>query len=223
MPRESIPPVASFSRLRSLAFDTKEKSKMKCHQCGKPAMFVVGLPDKQIPLCLDCNIKLEQLLATKGDMLERGLNYIAAQMEAAVGLPGIFPRYPERRIIKAGDITMNNIKIDHSNIGVLNTGTIGTVDAAITVLRQSGDQIVSTAIQALTEAIIADTAATEELKNQAIEILSVLATEATAPKEQRRRAVIKTLVLELSTLLGGAVALEQLWHQYSPVFMSLFQ
>jgi hypothetical protein len=156
-------------------------------------------------------------------MLERELNYLSAEMEAATGLRGIFPRYPERRVIKAGDITMNNIKIDRSNVGVLNTGTIGTVDAAITVLRQSGDQTVSAAIQALTEAIIADRTATEELKNQALEILSVLATEATAPKEQRRKAVIKTLVLELSTLLGGAAALEQLWHQHSPTLMSLFQ
>ena len=46
---------------------------MKCCQCGRPAMFLVG--DKNIPLCLDCNLKLVQMTTIQNEMLERGINY----------------------------------------------------------------------------------------------------------------------------------------------------
>ncbi len=195
---------------------------MKCYQCEKLAMFVIEQEGTQVPLCLDCNLKFTRLIAEKNDMLERNMNYLTSMAEAQVGLPGLLPRFPERRVVKTGDITLNNIKIDNSTIGVLNTGNIETVDVAITSLKQSGDQSVGTALLAVSEAILANAEINNELKNHLVEILSVLAAEATAPKERRRNTAMRPLLSELATLMSGIGSLSQLWDRYKGVFESVF-
>lgn len=112
---------------------------MKCHQCSKPAMHLVGSGNAQVPLCLDCNLKHVQLITMQNDMLERQMNYLTDYMDMVVGLPGLSPKFPERKNVTIGGITLNNIKIDRSTVGVVNTGSIETVDSAVTVLKQSGD------------------------------------------------------------------------------------
>jgi hypothetical protein len=79
-------------------------------------MFAVGPEDQQIPLCLDCQLKLAQISAIQSDRLEREINFITAQAESAVGLHGILPRYPERqvRVIQGGTMTLNNISVSNS-------------------------------------------------------------------------------------------------------------
>jgi hypothetical protein len=196
---------------------------MKCYQCEKPAMFVIEQEGTQVPLCLDCNLKFTRLIAEKNDMLERGMNYLTSMAEAQVGLPGLLPRFPERRVVKTGDITLNNIKIDNSTVGVVNTGNIETVDAAVTSLKQSENPSVSAALLAVAEAVLTSTQINTELKNHIVEILSVVATEATAPKERRRNTAMRPLLSELATLLSGIGSLSQLWDRYKSVFESLFQ
>lgn len=195
---------------------------MKCSQCDRPAIYLVGPPEGQVPLCLDCHAKLVQTLALQNDMHERQINYLTAQMEAVAGVPGVLARFPERRVVQVGDFTFNNIQVDRSTIGVLNTGSMGTVDVALTTLKQGGDRAIAAALQSLTEALIANRELQEKAKNQALEILSFIATEATAPKEKRRFAVIRPLLTELSTLLQGAAALSQLWNQYGPIIAAFF-
>jgi len=80
-------------------------------------------------------------------------------------------RFPERRVAKTGDITLNNIKLDNSTIGVINTGNIETVDAAVTSLKQSGDQSVRAALLAVSEVLLANAAINNELKNHLVEML----------------------------------------------------
>lgn len=196
---------------------------MKCNQCNNPAMFFVGEGDAQTPLCLDHYFRFMQALAIRADMLERQVNFAAQQLDLAVGIPGLTPKYPERRPVLIGDMTLNNIKVDKSNIGVINTGTIGTVDAAITVLKETGEQRVATAIQKLTEATLASKDTSEEIRQQVVEILSVLATEASIPKERRRTTVAKRLLVDLATIVSGVASLALLWQQYGSVIENLFK
>jgi len=198
---------------------------MKCSQCGKPAMFLVGPDDKRTPLCLECNLKFVQLTVAQNEMYERQINYLTDQMEVTVGLPGLFPRFPVRRppqTVQTGDITLNNIKVDRSVVGVLNTGTIETVDSAVTALHQSGDDQLSAAIQELTQAVVNNNEVVAETKNKILEILSVVATEATAPKERRRLTVIRALLHELAGLMGGAAALGAVWDRIRPILEAAF-
>src|ERR1051325_2215311 len=110
---------------------------VKCYNCGKPAMYAVGPEGHEAPLCLDCNLKHVQMLAIQNDQIERTINYLTESMESTVGLPGVLPRFPERqvKVIQGGNMTLNNISVSNSAIGVLNTGNLEMVDAAISALK----------------------------------------------------------------------------------------
>lgn len=195
---------------------------MKCYQCDKKAMFLVGNDDKQVPLCLDCRLKFVQMLSKQNEMLEREINYLTASMESIVGLPPFLPRFPEKIIIQEGDITLNNIKIDKSTIGVLNTGNIESIDMAVTCLHQGGNDKIGKAILELSEAILKQNEINDGLRNQLMELISAIATEATAPKKSQRKTILRPLIGELSTLIRGITVLNQIWQKVQPIIESLF-
>ena len=196
---------------------------MQCSNCSKNAIFLVGKEDARIPLCLDCNVKYQQMLATQNESLERQINFLMDQMEASTGLYGIAPRYPPRQVVNMGNVILNNIKVDHSTIGVLNTGNISTVDAAVTTLKQSDEGSAAETFVRLTEAVASNPDLSPETKNQILELLSLLSTEATAPKANRRSGTMLVLLEQLGKLMKSASTLAQLWTQYAPAIQQLFQ
>ena len=149
--------------------------------------------------------------------MKREINYLTASMESSAGLPSFLPRYPERKIIKTGEVTLNNIKINNSTLGVLNTGSIESIDLAITSLNKSGDMEISNALKKLSEEIIKQTEVEEGIKNQLFELLSVISIEATAPKEKKRKSVLKPLIIEFSTIIGGIPGLVKIWEEVQPI------
>lgn len=92
----------------------------------------------------------------------------------------------------------------------------------MTALQQSGDKELAAAILRLSEAVLKNSDITVEAKRQLVDIISVVATEATAPPERRRAAVIRPLLQEIATLVGGVAALAELWQQVMPVLQSAF-
>jgi hypothetical protein len=185
---------------------------MKCHNCSKNAMFMVGPENAQVPLCLDCNIRFDAMMQRQIEEQERHLNYLASEMEVVAGVPGTLPRYPEqRRVVHTGAITLNNIHVSNSNVGVISTGTLQNVDATVTVLKTGGNAELASAVAALAQALIESRDMANATKNQALEILGALAAEAVAPKPQRKTAVVRALLSELSNILGGVAALAGVW------------
>ena len=157
------------------------------------------------------------------EMLERQINFSTGQIESIVGLRGIFPKYPERRaVIQAGGVTLNNIHVTNSEIGVLNTGTIENVDSTVTVLKTEGNNELANAITALSEAVIKAGEIPTNQKNQILELLGSLSEEAVAPKEKRKLAVARALMTELSGVLGGVATLAQTWEKAHAVFLQVF-
>jgi len=185
-------------------------------------MYLVGPEDAQVPLCLDCNLKHMQMIAMQNDMLERQMNYLTDYMGVITGLPGLVPKFPERRNVVVEGVTLNNIKIDRSTIGVVNTGSIATVDSAVSVLKQSGDSQLATAILALSQAVLNTQSLDTDTKAKLIDILSMLATEATAPKERRRAAAIRPLLQEIATYIEGVAGLADLWNRVRPILEAAF-
>lgn len=189
---------------------------MKCYNCDKNAMFAVGPPgETQTPLCLDCYIRYQAVEQQRLDTYERQINFLTSQMEATVGLPSILPRYPERpRVIQTGAVTLNNISIANSQVGVLNTGTIENVDATVSVLNRGGAQTLANALTELVQAIIGNTELDPQNKNQSLELLNELAEQAVAPKEKRKPAVTRALLTEAAAVLGGIGAIAELWQKF---------
>ena len=144
---------------------------MKCCQCPRPALLLVGPENARVPLCLDCNLKFVQITTMQNDMLERLMNYLTDEMDLVAGLPGLSPKFPERKNVAVGGVTLNNIQIDRSTIGVVNTGSIETVDSAVTVLKQSGDSHLATAVLELFQAVLNSQALRADTKAEIVDIL----------------------------------------------------
>jgi len=198
---------------------------MKCHNCGKPASFQIEGDGGVLRLCIDCNLKYEYARSLEYQRDAHLLNQLSAAFDAVSGIPGLAPRVPipQMQPIPTSDMTINNINVDNSVIGVLNTGNIEKVDTAVTVLKQSGEDSAATAIAKLTEAVANAADVNNDTKNEILEVLGAIATEATAPKHQRRGAVIRPLLTQLATWFSGLAGLDQLWEQYSPMIESLFK
>ncbi len=113
---------------------------MKCSQCSNEALFIVGEKDKQAPLCIDHYSKFINVINEKNSMLQQEMNWLGDFMEYTVGLSPNPLRYDVTRVIstiKTGDFVLNNINVDRSSIGVINTGNVEKIDSAITVMKNS--------------------------------------------------------------------------------------
>lgn len=194
---------------------------VRCYHCGRPALF---LWDGKIPLCLDCDLKVQQIHQRQLDELERAHNYLVNLMDYTVGFPSGAPRFPTRQAIQIrGGVTLNNIRIDNSTIGVLNTGNLQMVDSAVTILKSTGEEQLSQSITRLTEAVAKSPELSAEDKKEIIEHLSILATEATLPREQRKSSSMKALLGRIHTLIQVSSDLATVWLAVSPFLQDAFR
>jgi hypothetical protein len=119
-------------------------------------------------------------------------------------------------------MTLNNITVKDSSVGVLNTGNLEIVDSAITALKANPQtQDVAGAILKLASAI-ADSELPAEKKNEAIEILSTVATEATAPEGKRKSSVVKRLLAGFPTLIQTSASAIEIWKTVEPIMRAMF-
>ena len=65
------------------------------------------------------------------------LNYLTTEIEAVDGLPRLFPRYKvSSPVYHKGDLILNNINIQNSNVGAINTGNVESIDVSLTFLKE---------------------------------------------------------------------------------------
>ncbi|MCP4249750.1 MAG: hypothetical protein GY778_22130 [bacterium] len=145
-------------------------------------------------------------------------------MDAVAGIPGLSPKLemPVQPVILSGDNILHNINVSNSNIGVLNTGHIGAVDSAIGFLSQYGESDGAAAIKSLTEAVIRNEKVANETKEEIIELLGVIATEATSPPERRKSKAIAPVIDRVATIFKGLGDLASIWTQYAPAISAMF-
>ena len=192
----------------------------KCYHCGKPALFLWA---EKIPLCIDCDIKMQQIQAVELDKLERTYNWAVDQFDFTTGFPSDAPRFPERQPVQiTGGVTLNNIRIDNSSVGVLNTGNLQMVDSAVSVLKNNNEQQLAQAISQLTEAVASDAQLRAEDKNELVECLSILSSEATLAKEERKTGAMKALIARAYQLIQVSNNLTQLWGVVGPIIKDSF-
>jgi len=180
----------------------------QCSQCNRPAIYMVG----EHPLCLQCNALHQNILDRQLANHERELDRILDDMEMTTGVP--LPRrrpQPRPAPVIVNGVTLHNINIRDSNVGVVNTGRLSQVDTAISVIGHRGDAQLAAALKALTDAVVGSAALAAPAKQEAIEILSSLSTEATAPPAQRRGSVARTLMGRLKELLSVAADLAEVY------------
>ena len=117
---------------------------------------------------------------------------------------------------------MNNINVTNSTVGVLNTGTIQSVDSSVTLLKQSGATDTADAIAKLTEALIECVELSTEQKDNALQLLGTLAMEAVKPPERRQKAVGLSILGSLKDIASTVAALAGAWSHAAPLLQQLF-
>jgi hypothetical protein len=195
-----------------------------CAQCGRPAVFSIEMENGSLPLCIDCNLKFEQAEAIVFDRRTRVYNHKAQHLQMSMGIP--IPRIPPSNLpvfYYDGGTVLNNINLKDSAVGVLNTGSIQSIDAAVTVMNRRGDQVAAAAIARMVEAIASETNLDDKVKADTLEKLSIVASEATLPKEKRRGGAIRSLLVDVSQVVGGVAGLAQLWQTYGPLIEEIFR
>lgn len=125
--------------------------------------------------------------------------------------------------VHTGALNVSNIQFRDSNIGVLNTGHLEMVGSCISALAQKGETGLTAALNDLTRAVIQSSEVSAEQKNEIIELLSGIASEAVAPTEQRRRTVLRSLLESLSTAIGVTSGLITIWDKVRPILEALAQ
>ena len=190
-----------------------------CQQCGRPP--VVEYRDGP-RLCLDCNLRFQQSQEISLYRLEREHNRLLDEIDMISGIPSTGGRYPERKPPVTMSGTFNSIQIDRSNVGVINTGFIQSVQVSLAGIQQGGNAALAAALKEMTEAVVNSTELQPAQKNDAVQMLETVAADAARPKEQRRPAPMRAVLAGFAEAIKVGASLSALWERLGPTILSAF-
>jgi hypothetical protein len=154
---------------------------MKCNQCDRPGFYSYS---EGVELCLPCHGQVEDLRLRRAESDFRQqlinmamINEAQDQMDAAVGFSVSPARIPVAAIAAAAatrNTRMTNINITGAQVGVLNTGDLAKIDAAVTLTKGSDAEELGAAIKSLTEAVVQAPDMRDEVKREVGELLAAL-------------------------------------------------
>ncbi len=184
-------------------------------------MYQIG--EQNIPLCLDCYFKFSQIQQQGIENSERIMNHILDEISVISGVPSLGPRFPPRPqpLVVAG-AKLQNIHVNNSVVGTINTGSISTVDQSISALVQSGEPTLADSIKALSEAILQSGDLTGNQKNELIESLSVISKEAATPKDARQNTVVLSLLEKAMNITSMANDITDVCQKLWPILSAAF-
>lgn len=180
-----------------------ENATMKCDQCERPAFFVIA---GKIPLCIHCHAVLMRSQHTAFLMTAVAANQALDDMQMITGLRPGGGRIPVAEIARAlqGSTTLNNFNLTNSQIGVLNTGTIQKIDAAITLTQGSDLQEIGDMVRGLTDAIIASDELAAADRDRLLDLIEALTQQLV---RDRKPAIISALMRPILEGLKGVAAI----------------
>ena len=179
---------------------------------GKPAVAEGG----GVSLCVDCYYRLAVAQTLQLRNAAIGSNAAAQQMDFVTGLRNFTPsmQVPD---LPPAPFTLNNIHIDRSTVGAINTGEVAKIDVSITVLQQAGNKEVSEALKALTQAIIDASDTTEDSKSQTLDQVGYLSEQATAAAKDRKPGVIRATLSAITQTATTVSAVATAWSAAEPI------
>lgn len=191
---------------------------MKCHQCERPALFRIG--DPGVPVCLDCYAKWSHIMNMQFLQNAAMMNQALDDMDMVTGFHTPGGRMPVQALARAmqRSHTLNNFNISGSQIGVLNTGSIQRIDAAITLSQGSDAELIGSQIKALTEAVIGSDGLDSAQKNEVLDLTETLAEEVVGKRKPATiNAVMKAITEKVTNVAALVAAAEKLWQVIRPI------
>jgi len=188
-----------------------------CGQCGKPAVTAVNGSG----LCVACWHQFEVAKTLAARLAIIHMNHAAAEMDFVSGLPGFSPKMqvPD---IPAGPVILNNIKVDNSVVGSINTGNVQAIDVSITYLKDAGNAEVSAALKNLTEAIANDVALAKAEKDGLLDQVAYLSEQAAGAAKDRKPGMIKAVLSAITQTAGAVNTVAGAWNAAEPIIKSFF-
>jgi hypothetical protein len=119
---------------------------LACTQCDKPAIRKIH----GHPLCLDCSYKVEMMEYMRFAKLASQQNALLDYADAITGVSGGFGRMhipPPPRPLQNGPTVFNNIRVENSTVGVINTGEVQSIDSVVSSARTAGDEQLAAALK----------------------------------------------------------------------------
>ncbi len=190
---------------------------MQCSQYQRPAIVKLN----NIPLCVEHYVRLQCVNTEQQRMLAALMNYELDSIDEIIGIPSYARIRMPQPVVNTGNTTVNQLNIDRSVIGVLNTGTIQNLNATISAI-QSVDPNLTNELKKFIEAVSQNTELSQEFRKEVIEQLSFLASQIFAQKEKRNSSVIKTVFSSIGTTLSAVNSLLGLWEKLKPMLERYF-
>ena len=134
-----------------------------CGQCGKPSVVEIG----GLPICVDCSYKWEVARTMSFRLNAIAMNHALDEMDNVTGMPLSGPRIQVPEIPKGLPI-LNNIKVDNSVVGSINTGNVRAIDVNLTYLHSAGNDKARDALKELIEAVVNETSINDTKNNAMI-------------------------------------------------------
>ena len=176
----------------------------KCTQCDREAFYVIN----DHPLCVEHAASVQ---AQQGDQLRHlamMYNLALDEMDAVVGMPGLSPRMkippPKTEIVHRGDMkTFNNITIDRSIVGAVNTGSVDSIEVSLDRINNGGGTEIARAIAEFTEIILGNSELTSDQRAKIVELIETLSEQFSLPANQRKRHVLSMVWGAITTEAGN--------------------
>jgi hypothetical protein len=121
-----------------------------------------------------------------------------------------------------GPVVLNNIKVDNSTIGAINTGNVHSIDVSLTHLHNAGNDRARDALKEVTEAVLKDPTLQETLKQELLEQIAFLGEQSTVAAKDRKPGLIKASLDSIGRTAATATALTTIWQTVDPILRSVF-
>jgi hypothetical protein len=171
------------------------------------------------PLSLTCSAILEQIQTMQFLKSAAMMNDANHQMDMMTGFGPPHKPIPVAEIARAMTkaSTFNNIHITNSKVGVVNTGNLARINAAIEITKGQPTEEFGARLKDLTEAITNTAEGNDETKKVLAELTKAIADQVLVERSPSR-AVIGALFdrlvstsTGLTTILGAAEQLKHAW------------
>ena len=180
---------------------------MTCSQCHRPALYHFGEGAGSYALCLTCYAVLEDIEFKKFLKLAAMLNQSLDDMDSIAPFGPPSGRIPVAEIARAASRadTYNNIKIQNSTVGVVNTGNLQRIDAAITMSKGMDSEEFGARLKDVTDTILKASELDAQTRQQMIEVVQAISDQVIGAKPSR--PVVSALFGKLKDMASNTTAI----------------
>ena len=176
-----------------------------------------------VPMCVDCNYKAQLIHWTDMSHAIALLNHADTEMANAVGMPHLknpvaMPKLPTPPI----NYKNQNVTVNGGTVGAINFGNVEEIKINLQAMQQNGESDLAGSFEKLTDAIVAAQDVNDATKNELLEQISDLSSQAAIPAEDRKPGRIKALMSAVQTGSAAVSSAAGAWQAVAPLLKGHF-